>query len=96
MLKIFIRNYLNLFIFQIFGFITVVLSRRFEFQADEFATKLGHGKNLRSGLLKLQKDNLGYPLYDKLYSMWHHSHPPITERLSAIKALEAATQEKKD
>lgn len=61
-----------------------MIGRRFEFQADEFATTLGHGEALKAALLKLQKDNLGYPLFDKLYSSWHHSHPPIIERLEAI------------
>ncbi|KMQ89260.1 caax prenyl protease 1-like protein [Lasius niger] len=69
---------------QIFNFVSVVISRRFEFQADEFATRLGHGEALKAALLKLQKDNLGYPLFDKLYSSWHHSHPPIIERLEVI------------
>lgn len=68
----------------IFNFISVVISRRHEFQADKFATKLGHGEPLKAALLKLQKDNLGYPLYDKWYSCWNHSHPPIIERLEAI------------
>ncbi|KYN37827.1 CAAX prenyl protease 1 like protein [Trachymyrmex septentrionalis] len=68
----------------IFNFIIVVISRRYEFQADHFATKLGHGEALKAALLKLQKDNLGYPLYDKLYSSWNHSHPPTIERLEAI------------
>ncbi|KAL6261173.1 hypothetical protein P5V15_008697 [Pogonomyrmex californicus] len=68
----------------IFSVISVVISRRFEFQADNFATKLGHGDALKAALLKLQKDNLGYPIYDKLYSSWYHSHPPTLERLEAI------------
>lgn len=62
----------------------MVISRKFEFQADEFATKLGHGESLKAALLKLQKDNLGFPLFDKLYSSWHHSHPPVIQRLEAI------------
>ncbi|RLU17094.1 hypothetical protein DMN91_011163 [Ooceraea biroi] len=68
----------------VFSFVSVVISRSFEFQADEFATKLGRGQFLKAALLKLQKDNLGYPLFDKLYSNWHHSHPPVIERLEAI------------
>ena len=64
-----------------------VLSRRFEFQADEFATKtLGRGDMLGSALIRLNKDNLSFPIYDPLYSGWHHSHPPLLERLSAIRA----------
>ncbi|KAJ8681776.1 hypothetical protein QAD02_017568 [Eretmocerus hayati] len=61
-----------------------VNSRRFEFQADDFARRLGHSDPLKRALIKLQKDNLGYPLFDKLYSNWHHSHPPLLERLDAL------------
>lgn len=68
----------------IFNYTSVVIARRFEFQADEFAAKLNHGQPLKAALLKLQKDNLSYPLFDKLYSSWHHSHPPVLERLEAI------------
>ncbi|CAK9808162.1 CAAX prenyl protease 1 homolog [Anthophora plagiata] len=65
-------------------FITVILQRKFEFEADRFAKILGHGQALKSSLIKLQKDNLNFPLYDKLYSCWHHSHPPFLERLEAV------------
>lgn len=68
----------------IFNCIIVVISRIHEFQADLFATKLGHGEALKAALLKLQKDNLGYPLHDKWYSWWNHSHPPTIERLEAV------------
>ncbi|XP_018399124.1 PREDICTED: CAAX prenyl protease 1 homolog [Cyphomyrmex costatus] len=68
----------------IFSFISIVISRKYEFQADRFATKLGHGDSLKAALLKLQKDNLGFPIYDKLYSCWNHSHPPTIERLEAV------------
>ncbi|CAK9822402.1 CAAX prenyl protease 1 homolog [Anthophora retusa] len=65
-------------------FINVAIQRKFEFEADRFAKILGHGQALKSSLTKLQKDNLSYPLYDKLYSRWYHSHPPILERLEAF------------
>lgn len=61
-----------------------VNSRRFEFQADSFAKKLGHCDALKRSLIKLHKDNLSYPMYDKLFSGWHHSHPPLLERLEAL------------
>jgi STE24 endopeptidase len=61
-----------------------ILSRRFEFQADAFAKKLGRSIFLRQALIKLNKDNLGFPVYDWVYSMWHHSHPPLLERLKAL------------
>ncbi|CAL7950155.1 unnamed protein product [Xylocopa violacea] len=65
-------------------FITVVLGRKYEFEADRFAKTLGHGEALKSSLIKLHKDNLSYPLFDKLYSSWHHNHPELLERLEAI------------
>jgi len=34
----------------------------------------------------MNNDNLGFPIYDWLYSAWHHSHPPILERLAVLKA----------
>ncbi|XP_046403597.1 CAAX prenyl protease 1 homolog [Ischnura elegans] len=69
----------------VLGFFLTVLSRRFEFQADAFATKLGHAEALGAALIKLNSDNLGFPVNDPLYSMWHHSHPPLLERLNALK-----------
>lgn len=68
------------------SFIMTCLSRRFEFQADEFATGLGKAEPLKRALIQLNKDNLGFPIYDPLYSMWHHSHPPLLERISALKS----------
>ncbi|XP_015597592.1 CAAX prenyl protease 1 homolog [Cephus cinctus] len=66
------------------GFVYTVNSRKFEFEADMFAKKLGHAEPIRRALIKLHKDNLGYPLFDKLYSGWHHDHPPLLQRLEAL------------
>lgn len=66
-------------------FAVTVLSRRFEFQADEFAANMGKAEMLQSALIKLNNDNLGFPIYDWLYSSWHHSHPPILERIEVLK-----------
>ena len=60
------------------------LSRRFEFQADRFAFDLGRAAPLKSALVKLNVDNLGFPVSDWLYSTWHFSHPPLVERLRAL------------
>lgn len=65
-----------------------MFSRYNEFQADAFAKKLGHSVNLKSALIKLNEDNLGFPVYDPIYSAWHHSHPPILERISALEEKE--------
>lgn len=64
-----------------------MLSRRYEYQADEFAHKLGFGEQLGRALIKLNLDNLGFPVYDWLYSSWNHSHPPLLQRLGRLKEL---------
>ncbi|GMH31312.1 hypothetical protein Nepgr_033155 [Nepenthes gracilis] len=61
-----------------------LVSRSFEFQADAFAKKLGYAKELRSGLVKLQEENLSAMNTDPWYSAYHYSHPPLVERLSAL------------
>jgi len=68
----------------ILNFLMHVLSRKFEFEADAFAKKLGYAAQLRSGLIKLQLENLGNMNPDKVYSTYHYSHPPLVERLKAI------------
>uniref|UniRef100_G1RNB7 CAAX prenyl protease n=1 Tax=Nomascus leucogenys TaxID=61853 RepID=G1RNB7_NOMLE len=72
---------------EVLSFCLTVLSRRFEFQADAFAKKLGKAKDLYSALIKLNKDNLGFPVSDWLFSMWHYSHPPLLERLQIMFTL---------
>ncbi|KAG1683884.1 CAAX prenyl protease 1 [Nymphon striatum] len=69
---------------QILGFIFTLLSRQYEFQADAFAKSLRKASNLKSSLIKLEKDNLSFPVYDWVYSTWHHSHPPLLQRLKAL------------
>lgn len=73
---------------EILQFLLTMFSRYNEFQADAFAKKLGHSVNLKSALIKLNEDNLGFPVYDPIYSAWHHSHPPILERISALEDKE--------
>ncbi|CAG0917313.1 unnamed protein product [Notodromas monacha] len=70
------------------GFLMSVVSRKFEFQADRYAAELGHASGLRSGLVKLNLDNLNFPIYDWMYSAWHHSHPTLLQRLDALKKFE--------
>lgn len=61
-----------------------ILSRKFEFQADAFALKLGYSDKLAQSLLKLQIENLSTMDADWMYASYHYSHPILTERLSAI------------
>ncbi|XP_033635825.1 CAAX prenyl protease 1 homolog [Asterias rubens] len=73
---------------EVLSFCMTVLCRRFEFQADAFAKSLRRATELRSALIKLHKDNLGFPEADWLYSTWHYSHPPLLERLGALEKTE--------
>ncbi|CAN7989280.1 unnamed protein product [Ixodes hexagonus] len=65
-------------------FLMTALSRHFEFEADAFARKMHRASYLRSALIKLNRDNLSFPVHDWLYSAWHHSHPPVLERVKAL------------
>lgn len=69
---------------EIQGFISTLMSRHFEYQSDDFAKQRGHGEKLKSALVKLQTDNLGFPVHDELYSTFNHSHPTLIQRLKAL------------
>lgn len=66
------------------SFAMTILSRKLEFQADNFAIKLGHSKFLKNALVKLNSDNLGFPVHDPLFSAWHHSHPTLLQRMENL------------
>lgn len=74
------------------NFVLTMLSRKMEFQADDFAKSLGKATYLKGALIKLHKDNLSFPIYDWLYSTWHHSHPTLLQRLEKLDVK----QEKRD
>jgi len=61
-----------------------ILSRRYEFQADAFAVKLGYSTELARSLIKLQIQNLSTMDADWLYASYHFSHPILPERLGAL------------
>lgn len=51
--------------------------------------------DLAKSLIKLHVDNLSSPHNDALYSMMHHSHPTLPERLKAMEVFEKKRQGKK-
>lgn len=61
-----------------------ILSRKFEFEADGFAQKLGYNAELARSLIKLQIQNLSTMDADWMYASYHFSHPILSERLAAI------------
>jgi len=70
------------------GVAMTFLSRRFEYQADKFALDLGFSEELGNALIKLNIDNLGFPIYDHWYSAMNHSHPTLLERLEKLSKKE--------
>ena len=61
-----------------------VVSRRFEYEADEYAVRLGKGEELAKGLAVLHRENKSTMINDPWWSAYHHSHPPVLDRLKAI------------
>ena len=64
--------------------ITSALSRKREFEADDFSFQFTDGEHMISDLLKLTKDNASNLTPDPLYSSYYYSHPPIAERVASI------------
>lgn len=60
------------------------VSRKHEFQADEFATITYSGEALQTALKKLSIDSLSNLKPHNLYVFFHYSHPPLLQRLKAI------------
>lgn len=66
------------------GYGMTIMTRLFEYQADKFAQDLGYADELGRALVKLNVDNLGFPVHDPLYSSWNHSHPTLLQRLGRL------------
>lgn len=85
-------SYMGLFLFSIvsslytFPLIPLFtyLSRKNEFEADEFAATHSSAQSLVRALTKLYKDNAGTLTPDKLYSQFYYSHPPAFERVEYL------------
>lgn len=69
---------------KIISFMTTLHSRKCEFEADDFSVKLGMGQKLQTALCKMSMENLGAMCPDRYYAMYHYSHPPIVQRISAL------------
>ncbi|WP_429885421.1 M48 family metallopeptidase [Geoalkalibacter halelectricus] len=62
------------------------LSRRDEYQADHFAVELsGAPEALASGLVTLSRENLANLHPHPWYAAFHYSHPPVVERVRALR-----------
>lgn len=66
------------------GLITNGFSRKYEYEADAFATRYHLGQKLIDALLKLSVNNLSNLLPHPLYVYFHYSHPTLLQRKRAI------------
>jgi len=57
------------------------VSRRYEFEADDFAKRFSDARALASGLVKLYRDNANTLTPDPVYSAFYHTHPPPALRI---------------
>ncbi|MGD8690116.1 MAG: M48 family metallopeptidase [Gammaproteobacteria bacterium] len=67
--------------------LTSALSRRHEFEADEFATRQSDGKALIAALVRLYRDNANTLTPDPVYSAFYDSHPPAPVRIGHLRRL---------
>jgi len=62
------------------------LSRKHEFEADDFAAEQSKPQTLIKALVKLYRDNANTLTPDPLYSAFHDSHPPAPVRVAHLSA----------
>jgi len=61
------------------------LSRRYEFEADDYAAAQANPATLVRALVKLYKENANTLTPDPLYSAFHDSHPPAPVRVAYLR-----------
>jgi STE24 endopeptidase len=67
------------------GLLMNYLSRRFEYQADNYAKNTFAALPLISGLKKLSKNSLSNLTPHPLYVFAHYSHPTLLQRFRNLK-----------
>ena len=67
------------------GLLMNLLSREFEYQADDFAKQTFAAEPLISALKKLSKNNLSNLTPHPTYVFVHYSHPPLLSRIEHLK-----------
>ena len=71
---------------EITGLLMNFVSRKFEYQADDFAKETFSASPLVSSLKKLSKNSLSNLTPHPAYVFMHYSHPPLKDRIRNLKA----------
>jgi STE24 endopeptidase len=66
------------------GMLMNMLSRKHEYEADNFAAKTSSSDSLITALKKLSKDNLSNLQPDSLYVKIYYSHPTLLQRIRSL------------
>lgn len=72
---------------RLLGLLGNALSRKNEYEADEYAVKTYNGEALISGLKKLSSDHLSNLTPHPAYVFVHYSHPPLLQRVRAMQRI---------
>ena len=70
---------------EITSFLMNILSRKFEYQADDYAKNNFNGQSLIDALKKLSKNSLSNLTPNNLYVKIHYSHPTLLQRILNLK-----------
>lgn len=70
---------------EITGLFMNILSRKFEYQADNFAKETFSAQPLITSLKKLSKNSLSNLTPHYAYVFWHYSHPTLLQRIQNLK-----------
>lgn len=62
-------------------------SRKYEYEADQFASENAQAGKLISALVKMYKDNASSLTPDPVFSKFYYSHPPALERVTFLEGL---------
>ncbi len=63
-------------------------SRKYEYEADQFASENAKAGKLISALVKMYKDNASSLTPDPVFSKFYYSHPPALERVTFLESLQ--------
>ncbi len=83
MLMVLFMLLISVFLFLFMPIISFV-SRKNEYEADRYASRLCNASDLVSALKKLVDENQSFPKAHPLTIFFYYSHPPIVERLKAL------------
>ncbi len=70
----------------VLGLASNAISRRHEFQADDYARRQVGAAPMISALTSLSRDNAGTLTPDPLYALVNYSHPPVPVRIAHLRA----------